>query len=142
MTIFAAPREARDYLDNLRQDIYELREDLKKANKRHRPRSNSEPKSGSRTSFETGALRVLNDTMKHLQREFVKLERPFLEEPRDNEDIDSPWMHYTARVSYCNMNLSQRFAWLRSRAEVIDMAQRVDRIQTRKIAHEMQTALA
>ena len=141
LTIFAAPREAGDYLDNLRLEIYESREDLKKANRRQRPRSNSDPKSGGRASFETGSLRVLNDTMKHPQREFVKLEKPFLEEPRDDGDIDSPWIHYTARVNYCDMNLSQHFSWLRTRAEVIDMAQRVDRIQTRKIAHEMQTAL-
>ena len=36
LTIFAAPREAGDYLDNLRLELYESREDLKKANRRQR----------------------------------------------------------------------------------------------------------
>jgi hypothetical protein len=142
MTIMSAPKEARDYLDNLRQEIFELREEVKKANRRQRPRGNSDPKS-SGTSLETSSIRVLNVTIKHLQHEFKRLERPFMvTAPNEDGDMDSPWTHYHSKVNYQNMDLSHRIYWLRSKGEIVDMAQRVNRILTRKIAYEMNTALA
>ncbi|MCJ1395843.1 hypothetical protein MMC18_008729 [Xylographa bjoerkii] len=63
MTIFAAPTEAKDYFGNMRQEIWELREDLRKASKRNRPRGGSDLK-GSKSSIESGSLRVVQDTVK------------------------------------------------------------------------------
>ena len=140
LTIFAAPREAKDYFDNLRQELYELREDLRRTRKRHKQEDKHEPKS-SKSSMETGSLRVLNDTVKHLQRDFKRLERPFLQETRDDDgDIDSAWTHYTvytAKINYCNMDLRRRITWLRSKSEANSIAERVNRIQTRRIASEI-----
>ena len=140
LTIFAAPREAKDYFDNVRQELYELREDLRRTRKRHKQEDKAESKS-SKSSMESGSLRVLNDTVKHLQRDFKRLERPFLLVNRDDDrDVDSPWTHYTvytARINYCNMDLRRRVIWLRSKSEAISIVERIARIQTRRIASEI-----
>ena len=143
MTVFVAPSEASDYFNNLRQEIWELREDLKKACKRKRLRSGSEGKRGSSSnSLESSSLRVLNDTIKRIQRDFRRLERPFLlNPPQDDPDIDSPWAHYNLRTDYCHMDLSHRFRWLRSKSEVVNMAMQISRIQTRRISTEVNDLL-
>ena len=139
MTIFAAPVEAQDLFDNLRQELYELREALKKARKKHK-RDKDESKEYQE---DRSPLRVLYDTVKHLSTNFRALERPFLErsrEPFEEDDCDSAWTHYavyTAKIEYCNMDLSRRIVWLRSRSKVIDIANRVNGIQIRRIGHEL-----
>jgi len=135
MTLFSAPKEARDYLDNLRQEMHELREELRKATKRQRPGSSSDATS-SRTSLKSSALRVLNDTMKHLQRDFKRVKGPFLiTAPGEDGDLDSPWMLYASRVNSSNMDLSHRICCLRSKGGIVDTAQRLSRILIRKIAY-------
>ncbi|MCJ1377174.1 hypothetical protein MMC17_000266 [Xylographa soralifera] len=141
MTIFSAPAEAKDYFGNLRQELWELREDLRKASKRNRPRRGSDNK-GSRSSLESGSLRVLQDTVKRIQREFRELERPFLLDPeRDDPDIDSAWAHYNLRTNYCDMDISHRIRWLRSKSRIVNMAQKVSRIMVRRINVEVNNIL-
>ncbi|MCJ1319342.1 hypothetical protein MMC15_004678 [Xylographa vitiligo] len=141
MTIFSAPTEAQDYFGNLRQELWELREDLRKASRRNRPRRGSDHK-GSGSSLESGSLRVLQDTVKRIQRRFRQLERPFLLDPeRDDPDIDSAWAHYNLRTNYCNMNLSHRIRWLRSKSQIVNMAQEVSRIMIRRINAEVNNIL-
>ena len=138
ITIFAAPTEARDLFDNLRQELYELRESLKKSRKKHK----GEKEESKETREDRSPLRVLQDTVKHLTRDFKTLERPFLQrswEPFEEDDCDSAWTYYavyTAKIEYCHMDLSHRITWLRSRSKVIDIANRVNGIQIRRTAHE------
>ena len=141
MTVFSAPTEAKDYFGNLRQELWELREDLRKASRRNRPRRGSDNK-GSKSSLESGSLRVLQDTVKRLQRNFRELERPFLLDPeRDDPDIDSAWAHYNLRTNYCDMDLSHRIRWLRSKSRIVNMAQEVSRIMVRRINAEVNSIL-
>ncbi|MCJ1399574.1 hypothetical protein MMC11_002776 [Xylographa trunciseda] len=141
MTIFSAPTEAQDFFGNLRQELWELREDLRKANRRNRPRRGSDNK-GSNTSIESGSLRVLQDTVKRIQRDFRELERPFLLDPeRDDPDIDSAWAHYNLRTNYCDMDFGHRIQWLRSKSRVVDMAKKVNRIMVRRINSEVNSIL-
>ncbi|MCJ1294117.1 hypothetical protein MMC34_005674 [Xylographa carneopallida] len=141
MTVFSAPTEAKDYFGNLRQELWELREDLRKASRRNRPRRGSDHK-GSGSSLESGSLRVLQDTVKRIQRDFRVLERPFLLDPeRDDPDIDSAWAHYNLRTNYCDMDLSHRIRWLRSKSRIVNMAQEVSRIMVRRINAEVNSIL-
>ncbi|MCJ1235571.1 hypothetical protein MMC14_003542 [Varicellaria rhodocarpa] len=150
-TLFAAPSEAHDYLDNLRQELFELGEDLRRARRRHHSRRSQGDgekdlftTKASRRSVETGALRVLSDSLKHVTRDFHRLERPFLDDADGgggradiDPDIHTPWSHYNLRVRYCDMDLGHRIAWLQRRGKVVALAERVNRMQTRRIACEV-----
>ncbi|MCJ1477318.1 hypothetical protein MMC13_005989 [Lambiella insularis] len=139
MTIFAAPDEVEDYFSNIRQELFELRDALRKAQRRNRPRESKE----SKISLESGSLRVLNDTVKRLQREFRKLEKPFLLNPdEDDPDIDSAWAHYNLRRDYCEMDLHHRIVWLRTKSQAVNMAERISRIMVRRIASEVNYILS
>ena len=89
---------------------------------------------------------MLSESLKHVTRDFHRLERPFLEESErqgesdradEDPDIDSPWSHYNMRVRYCEMDLGHRFAWLRRRGKVVALAERVQRMQTRRTSCEV-----
>ena len=139
ITIFSAPTEARDILDNLRQELYELREALKHARKKHKGEKDEWKEAGA----DRTPLRVLQDTVKHMSRDFRILERPFLQksrQPIEEDECDSAWTHYavyTAKIDYCNMDLSHRIIWLRTRSKIMVIGDRVNRIQVRRIAHEL-----
>jgi hypothetical protein len=68
-TVLSAPHQIRDYLGNLRQELYEEKEALKRA--RSRPHGYS--------------LKILDDSIKDLLREFRRIERPFLAPSRRGE---------------------------------------------------------
>ncbi|MCJ1353142.1 MAG: hypothetical protein MMC33_003127 [Icmadophila ericetorum] len=151
MTIFSAPGEAHDYLNNIRQELYELRSDLRRARKRQRATAEDYHSDGDlkkaagglgagtrAVAIEFGSLRVLSDTVRHLQKQFRELERPFLVAPRDGqEDVDNAWLHYTMRVDYCDMDLAHRLSWLRRKDAIIGLAQTISRIQVRLINEEV-----
>ena len=82
--------------------------------------------------------KVLHDTLRHLQKEFRRLERPFLSREKGEDDLDTTdhWTHYTSRMDYCNMDLGHRFIWLRSKSQVLEVGNRISRIQLRRVAAE------
>ncbi|MCJ1304506.1 hypothetical protein MMC08_007319 [Hypocenomyce scalaris] len=139
-TLWAAPEEISLYLANLKQELYEERECLKKSRRRQ--------KSGvgwggkiSRTHVDPQPEKVLNDTVKSLIREFKRLERPFLEDYAVDRDMDLDRADASLRSDYKDMDLGRRIIWLRSKSDVVRLAQRVERVQMRRIARETTDAL-
>ena len=100
-----------------------------------------DPKS-SITRAESDFLMVLDDSTQRLERDFRKIERRFVMKVLNEEgDVNSIWTHYSSRVRYYDMGLWLRVEWFRSKGEVIEMEQRVDRITARKISHQLHIAL-
>ena len=133
-----APREMKDFLDNLRSELYGEREYFKKAMRQVRSRSKSNP----RNHVDCSPLKLLNDSVRHLMQSFKRLEEPFLEDPSEDEQKDvekSEEISY--RTHYAPMDFRHRFIWLRSKADFIALADQVSRIQTRRIAFDMNSAV-
>lgn len=128
-----APREIKGYLDNLRTELYGERDYFKKAMRQVRSRSKSNP----RDHVDCAPLKILNDSVRHLMQDFKRLERPFLEVPQEEEERDvekseeSPY-----RVKYAPMDFKHRYIWMRSKNDVIVLADQVARIQSRRIAFD------
>ena len=126
------------YLDNLRTELYGERNYFKKAMRQVRSRSKSNP----REHVDCAPLKILNDSVRHLMQDFKRLERPFLEVPEEEEDRDiekseeSPY-----RVKYASMDFRHRYIWLRSKNDVISLADQVTRIQSRRIAFDTNTVV-
>ena len=138
LTMKNAPREMRVYMDSLRSEIRGEREYFKKAMRQVRPRSKGNP----RQHVDCEPLKLLNDSVRHLMQECRRLEEPFLEDPSDEEDKDvekSEQISY--RTHYIPMDLKHRFLWLQIKADVITLADQVTRIQTRRIAFDVNTAI-
>lgn len=71
-------------------------------------------------------------------QDFKRLEGPFLETPvEEDEDKavekseESPY-----RVRYALMDFTRRYRWLRSKNDVIALADQVTRVQSRRIAFD------
>lgn len=133
-----APREMKGYLDNLRSELYGERDYFKKAMRQVRSRSKSNP----RDHVDCAPLKILNDSVRHLTQDFRRLERPFLEVPQEEEERDveksaeSPY-----RVKYASMDFRHRYIWLRSKNDIIALADQVTRIQSRRIAFDTNTVV-
>ena len=138
LTMKNAPREMRGYLDNLRSELHGEREYFKKAMRQDKSRSKSNP----RQHVDCAPLRLLNVSVKNLVQDFKRLEAPFLEDTEDEEDRDvekSEQMLY--RTKYAPMDLRHRFLWMQIKANVITLADQVNRVQTRRIAFDTNTAI-
>ena len=72
-TVQAAPVEVPDYLGNLKQVLYEERAHLKAVRR----------KSRGIEIYDEGGFKILADTIKHMIRDFKRLERPFLVDDQD-----------------------------------------------------------
>ena len=132
-TMFSAGGEVHVYLDNLRTELYGEREYFKSA-VRH---TKSKHKADSRYPVSGETIKILNDTVKSLSRQFKRLEEPFLaeREPSDKE-VDMEKSVYALRGNYAMVGLRQRYDWLKCKDEVIALMDQVTRIQTRRIAYE------
>lgn len=126
------------YLDNLRTELYGERDYFKKAMRQVRSRSKSNP----REHVDCAPLKILNDSVRHLMQDFKRFERPFLEVTQKEEDKDvekseeSPY-----RVKYASMDFRHRYIWLRSKNDIIALADQVTRIQSRRIAFDTNTVV-
>ncbi|KAI9807230.1 MAG: hypothetical protein M1825_005948 [Sarcosagium campestre] len=146
-TLGKAPTELRDVLATLRIELYEEKEHLRKARRHHAT-------SGSvQANLDIGSLRVLNNTIKDLLREFKRLERPFLIESlgggggsssgrrrrhaTTDADSEPKVADDVVPQGYYRCDLAHRLVWLRSKNEVMDIGQRLERLQTRRIAREV-----
>ena len=133
-----APREMKGYLDNLRSELYGERDYFKKAMRQVRSRSKSNP----RDHVDCAPLKILNDSVRHLMQDFKRLERPFLEVlPEDEEDKDVEKTEESSpfRVKYAPMDFGHRYIWLRSKKDIVALADQVTRIQSRRIAFDTNT---
>ncbi|RDW77179.1 hypothetical protein BP6252_05232 [Coleophoma cylindrospora] len=132
LTLAKAPQQVRDTLSTLRQGLYEEREYLK----RTRRRSQSHSSKTKSLYLEGGAQKVINDAVKDLIREFKDYERPFLEPLHEGREKELEWsFDATQRYYYCD--LPHRLLWLRTKGGINDIAIRLQRLQSRRIAEEV-----
>lgn len=93
-----------------------------------------------RGEYDEGAFKVLSDSIRHMIRQFKTLEEPFLERrPRADhyeKGFDPPDEDDYYELDYRHLGLLDRVTWVRERNEVIELASRLSRIQTRRIARQ------
>jgi hypothetical protein len=132
-TLGAAPHQVTDAFSTLRQGLYEEREYLKR--KRRRP--NHSPSSKTPDLYvEGGPARVINDTVKDLIREFKIYEAPFLVTRHPGREKELEWS-FDATQRYYKCDLGHRIRWLRVKGRVMDIAVKLQWLQTRRIAVEV-----
>ena len=131
VTLWLAPKQMRSYLDQLRIEIHNERAYFRSALRRTRSRSRSVKKYHE----DIAPLKILNNSVRRIHRAFVKMEEPFLivspsraekDVERDSEESDA--------AAYAPMTLGRRWRWMRTKSDVISIADQVDRIQTQRIA--------
>ena len=126
------------YMDNLRIEIHNERTYFKAALRRSRSKSRENRK--LRDDIEP--LRVLNHSVGRVHREFKKLEAPFLETTPEEEDRDiEKSVDGSVAGDYAPMTLPRRWRWMRSKSEIISIADQVNRIQTQRIACDLSNVL-
>ena len=134
LTLWSAPSQTRAYMDNLRLEIHNEKAYFKSALRRTRSRSRSLKKYHE----DVGPLRVLNASVRRIHRQFNRLEGPFLTEvPERTEkeiDVEMRTEESTNEPGYAPMTLGRRWRWMRSKNEIISIADQVNRIQTQRIA--------
>ena len=131
-TMWAAPKEVKGYMDNLRSELYGERDYFKEAVRS----SKSKRKGATRNHSDIGTLKILNDSVKHMMRQFKKMEEPFLRDPPSEKEMDMEKSDFTMRGDYVNMGLGHRYVWLRTKPDLITLADQVTRIQTRRLAFD------
>lgn len=121
----------RGYLDNLRVEIHNERAYFKSALRRTRSRS----RSVKRYHEDIGPLKILNGSVRRIHREFVNLEEPFLDVSpfAADKDVERD-SEESSQTQYAPMTLARRWRWMRTKSDVISVADQVDRIQTQRIA--------
>ena len=130
-TLFAAGKQVHRSFDNLRSELQGEREYFRKALRKSRSRS----KARTRTHLDNAPLKILNDSVKNLMRDLKRLEEPFLEKSPYERDLDVEKSDREYHPGdYAPMTLRRRYIWLRSKDEVLTLATRVTRVQTRRIA--------
>ena len=130
LTLWAAPKQMRAYLDNLRLEILNERSYFKSALRKTKSRSRSIRKYHE----DVAPLRTLNTTVKRLHRRFNTLEKPFLIETPGTIEKDIERSDISDDAEYAPMTLRRRWRWMRSKSDIISMADQVNRIQTQRIA--------
>ena len=131
LTLWHAPKQMRAYLDNLRIEIHNERAYFKSALRRTRSRS----KSVRRYHEDVAPLKILNTTVRRIHRLFIKLEEPFLDiSPSEAEKDIERDSEESVGTSYAPMTLARRWKWMRTKSDIISIADEVNRIQTQRIA--------
>ncbi|KAL8927464.1 MAG: hypothetical protein Q9208_002269 [Pyrenodesmia sp. 3 TL-2023] len=138
-TMWSAPKELRQLLDNLRTELYGERAYFKNAIKQARSKSSS----SVRGLEEITPLSILNDSIREMMRDFQEMEAPFLNDTRDTNELD---MEKSGKVSlrgdYARMDLRRRYIWLQTQSDFLSVATQVTRIQARRIAYETSNTLS
>ncbi len=136
LTLWSAPREMKQHLDNLRSELQGERAYFKTTLRRARSRSR-----GNRVHEDLGPLKLLSDSIKSLLQRFKHLEEPFLNESPDEKEKDVERSEESVRGDYRPMTLILRWRWMRTKSEIVSMFDTVNRIQTRRIACDTTNAL-
>ena len=137
LTLWSAPKQMRDYLDNLRLEILNERSYFRTALRRTRSRS----RSIKRFHEDVSPLRILNSSVRRIHKAFNNLEKPFLNETPAASEKDVERSEDSADVDYAPMTLRRRWRWMRSKGDIISMADQVNRIQTQRIACDVSNVL-
>ena len=131
LTLGSAPRQMIGNLDNLRIEIRNERAYFKSALRRTRSRS----RSVKRYHENIGTLKILNGSVRRIHREFTRLEKPFLSvsPPEAEKDVERD-SEESIVTDYAPMTLARRWRWMRTKSDIIRLADQVNRIQTQRIA--------
>ena len=131
LTLWSAPKQMMAYLDNLRIEIHNERAYFKSALRRTKSRSRSVKKYHE----DITPLKILNASVRRIHREFVRLEEPFLNisPSRAEKDVERH-SEDSVETDYAPMTLARRWKWMRTKSNIISMADQVNRIQTQRIA--------
>ena len=138
ITIWSAPAERKVILDNLRSELYGERDYFKGAMRSSKMKS----KGGTRSHHDVGTLKLLNDSVKHLMHEFKKLEAPFLRDPPSRKEMDVEKVEPSLRGDYLDMGLGLRYIWMRTKPNIIALANDITRIQMRRVTFDTGCALS
>ncbi|KAL8996674.1 MAG: hypothetical protein Q9188_006513 [Gyalolechia gomerana] len=137
-TIWSAPKEIRQLLDNLRTELYGERAYFKNAIKQARSKS----RNSTRDSPDIAPLSILNDSIKSMTRDFWEMEAPFLDDAEGIKDLDIEKNgEISLRGKYAHMDFRRRYIWLQTKADFMELANQVTRIQARRIAYETSNTL-
>ena len=131
LTLWSAPKQMVSYLDQLRIEIHNERAFFKSALRRTKSRS----RSIKRYHEDITPLKILNSSVRRIHREFVKLEEPFLDVSPSKAEKDAERdSEESADTDYAPMTFGRRWRWMRTKSDVISIADQVNRIQTQRIA--------
>ena len=161
----AAPREIDDTLTNLKQSLLEERFHIKRARRmlaaRRRSRSahGKEEKNHHSRDQEyieqerQAALKAMSIAIKHMIRDFRKLERPFLRYPDDDPDwrksthgnetgySDDEWhddvTNFYFHPDYKQCGIAERLSWLKTKTNVQSMSESLAKLTIRRIGIQM-----
>jgi len=137
LTLWSAPKEMRAYLDQLRLEIRNERSYFRSALRRTKSRS----RSVKNYQEDISPLRVLNASVKRIHRSYNRLEEPFLNESPETTEKDIERSTESDEPDYGPMTLRRRWRWMRIKADIISMADQVNRIQTQRIACDTSNVL-
>ena len=131
LTLWSAPRQMVAYLDQLRIEIHNERAYFKSALRRTRSRSRSVKKYHE----DITPLKILNSSVRRIHREFSRLEEPFLDvsPSRAEKDVERE-SEESVNTDYAPMTLGRRWKWMRTKNNIISIADQVNRIQTQRVA--------
>jgi hypothetical protein len=171
MTIMDAPTQVHYSLANLKQALYEERAAVHRATKlalrrrdnaliqdpmlplhSNRKSAHLDPDGG----YSGASLKIMQETVRKLCRDFRRLERPFLRpdlpitregwESQKEKSLQEEAERYRYQEEgftgdYCNLTLGKRIVWLRSKTAVNSLWISLERIQMRRVARECTEAL-
>jgi hypothetical protein len=127
-TIGSAPSQIQDAFSTLRQGLYEEREYLK----RIRRRKGGHNSKGNDLYAEGGPNKVISDAVKDLIKQFKDYEAPFLMSPHTGREKDLEWS-FDATQQYYRCDLIHRILWLRVKGGILDIANKLQLLQTRSM---------
>lgn len=131
LTLWSAPKQVVGYLDQLRIEIHNERAYFKSALRRTRSRS----RSVKRYHEDIAPLKTLNSSVRRIHRAFIRLEEPFLNVSPSNAEKDVERdSEESADTDYAPMTLGRRWRWMRTKNDIISIADQVNRIQTQRVA--------
>ena len=131
LTLWSAPKQMVGYLDQLRIEIHNERAYFKSALRRTKSRS----RSVKRYREDVAPLKILNSSVRRIHRQFMKMEEPFLDvsPSRAEKDVERD-SEESVDTNYAPMTLGRRWRWMRTKSEIISIADQVNRIQTQRVA--------
>ncbi|TVY52597.1 hypothetical protein LSUE1_G010162, partial [Lachnellula suecica] len=137
LTLLSAPHEIPDAFSTLRQGLYEEREYLKRI--RRRREGPTHTPSHKSLYYEGGPTKVMSNALKDLIGDFKQYEAPFLVTPHNGREKELEWSFDATQQAY-RCDLFHRVRWLRSKGGVQSIAEKLQRMQTRRIAVEVTEA--
>ena len=129
-TVYSAPSQVKDSLTNLRYELYEEQDYVRKVRKMRHSDLRREGLRMNKSYAPGESLRAISDSVREMFREFKHLEAPFLAEAPGDARHMGP--HY-----YYRCDLAHRIIWLSTRGHINTLSQRLEHLQTRRIAHEL-----